>query len=242
MRCEFFNYVEAVLRAPVQKSRNFMFLFLGIFIVAVSVYFGIAALNFVAFALSFLSAFIFVMSVTLSTMSIDYTPNVSSLMPLSPRKSVLYRFLGVFVIYVMTVLFVCAVILVVSLVSGGLVLLIGLISGGEAGDAGEVVEEVEIISHMGVHGGIFAAAYFVFMYGMGMVTGLIKNLKIRYTVTGCLGAAILGGMLLMRNPFIQESYTQMSVPWLCTALCLVAAVAAIGTAIYMAFKRYTKSY
>lgn len=246
MRCELFNYVEAVLRAPRQKSMNFITNIGCIFAGAVSVYFGLAALNPGAFALSFLAGLVYVMSVTANTAYIDNAPNIASMMPLSPRKSLLFRFLAVLIIYVMTVIIMAAVILIVSGITGGIVFLIGLISGGvESGgetDAGEVVEEVEIIKQMGVNGGIFAAAYFVFMYGMGMLVGLIKNLKARYIAAGCLCAAILGGMVLMSNPFIQESYDKMAVPWLCTALCCVAAVAAFGTAIYMGIKRYKTSY
>ena len=217
------------------------------FVCGVACYFGISAMNFIALGLAFLAGFVYIVGVMCGIGYFNNTPNIVYQMPLSPKKALLYRFLSILILFIALVIFLILFMLVIGLITGGIILIIDAInSSGVSGEvAGEVAgdaEEISMMTPMGVHGGIFAAAYFVFMYGTGMIAGFIKDSKKRMIFVVCQSLAVLGGMALMRNPFIQESYVKMAVPWLCTALCILAAIAALGTAIYMGIKQYNKSY
>lgn len=240
MKLMLFRYVGALLRAPRLKSTNILMFILCMAVFAVSAYFGVASMHFGAFAVAFIAGFIFLVSVTTGTAYFNNTPNLVSLFPISPRKSLLYRFLSVLVLFIALCLVMLIVFLAVTAVSAAVVLLAG-ITDNDVPDEG-INEGIAEITHMGVHGGIFSAVYFVFMYFAGMIAGFIKDGKIRNIFIGCFAAAVLAGMILMRNPFIQESYEKMAVPWLCTALCCVAALASAGTAIYIGIKQYNKPY
>lgn len=246
MRTEFLNYFEASLRTPTKRTWNFADLMTFVFayvLVGFSFVYGLSALNFAALASSFCCSSVFAAALSYSKLT-DNSPNLVSVMPIAPRKSLLYKFLSVLVFFVMRLLVIVLFLLAVGLITFAIMLIIEAASGnlGNLSDGGEVAEEVRTVLPMGVYGGIFAAAYFVCMYSAGMIWGFIKNYKIKLVFEVGVLAAVIVAMKLMENPFVMESYGKMSLPWLCATLCCVVAAAALGTAIYMGIKRNKKYY
>lgn len=244
MRTEFFDYLDASLRTPMKKSRDFLdFLIWGLsyayFIVFI--YYGISSMNVYALIASFLGGSVLPGALVFCIRT-ENTPNLISIMPLSRRKNILYKFFGALVYFLVIMFFVVALLFVMSLIIFGVTMIIEAASGNISGSEGEVIEEINEMPKMGVHGGIFAAVYFVFSYSAGMITGAIKNRKIRAVFLACVVAAVVIAMIVLKNPFLAESYDKISIPWLITALCIIAAIAALSAAVCLWIKKYKINY
>lgn len=251
---ELYGYFSGIMCAPRQtKNQQYAPLIAGYFLliggVQVSGLYNFS--NGVAVMLTGLAGLLFLCGAVVGV-CLNNKPNVATLMPISPKKSLVFRYVSPFILCVI----VAALILAVMVVSGLTVLAVmAIVDGGlNFEDSGDEIEE--IVYSMGVYGGIFAAAYFVIMYSASMITGFIQSRKIRnWYLVGfmiILFAAILltgtpyyvdaGTDRYIASPFINVCYESMRLPWLCITFWCLAAAALLGTAIYLGIKRYFKKY
>ena len=247
----FFNYLGGLMRAPI-NNRNYgqleLILF-GYLIAAVGFYFGFMGGNEGALAVVAISTFLMFGGFSTSIYT-SKTPNIASMMPISCKRELVYRFLAAFVM----ALFIFAVVAVVFIVISVITFLFALIPtcSGDAPEGGEVIEAITF--KMGAYGGIFSAAYIVLAYSAGVLSTFFKRRRNRNIFFGVFSAALLLGLLCtalpynldpiyesagltMGSPFIGACYQVMGAPWLCVTLWCLVAAGTLGAAVYMGIKR-----
>lgn len=247
----FFNYLGGLMRAPI-NNRNygqFELILFGYLIAAIGFYFGFMGGNGGALAVVAVSAFLLLGGFSTSIYTTK-TPNIASMMPLSGKRELLYRFFASMVMAIWIFAVVAAVVILISVIT----FLFALIPNcaEDAPEGGEVIEAISF--KIGVYGGIFSAAYIVLMYSAGVLSTFFKRRKNRNIFFGLFSAALLVGLLCtalpynldpiyknaglpVGSPFIGACYEVMGAPWLCVTLWCLVAAGTLGAAVYMGIKR-----
>ena len=247
----FYNYFKSVTYAPILRVPVLASVLAAYFVMGTTVFGGITSDNGWAFSLAFICSMVFMAGIIMGNYY-NRKPDLVSLMPISPARSIVYRFLSVLV---MAVLMIVVMVLVFSCIFL-IICMFSLIPG-----CNEIMEEAPddvvdaVVSYpVGVYGGIFSFAFFMIMYSGGIIAGLIKRQKLRNIFLLCFCAGILLGEILMSlpfmnnpdyslyssfklvSPFLNICYEAMALPQLCIALCCVVAAAMFGFAVYLGIR------
>lgn len=246
----FYNYFKSVTYAPILRVPVLASVLAAYFVMGSSVFGGITSDNGWAFCLAFICSMVFMAGIIMGNYY-NRKPDLVSLMPISPARSIVYRFLSVLV---MAVLMIVVMVLVFSCIFL-IIYLFSLIPGCNEIMREDTVDDIETVTYpVGVYGGIFSFAFFIIMYSGGIIAGLIKRQKLRNIFLLCFCAGILLAEILISlpfmnnpeyslyntfklvSPFLNICYEAMKLPQLCIALCCVVAAAMFGFAVYMAIR------
>ena len=253
-----FSYVNAVIQAPRRKYQlkradgmAVVFMFIINFI------FGLEyAFNGITFLVSFLCTFVFLSGLVIGD-SYNRKPNIASLMPLTRKQNIVYRFVSVLILFLYILGIMLLAFLAISIVS---YLIFVLPYGGDM-DMNGADEAAEFVGkQIGVYGGLFSICYFILMYSAGVISGFFTRRKHHNIYLLCVCAAIFVSFELMclpysksssrptsvlginkASPFINASFEAMKLPQLCIAIWFVLAFASLGAAVYLAIRQYKKS-
>lgn len=175
----------------------------------------------------------------------ENTPSLINQLPLSTTKKHVYRYLSVMVLgIVLTVSIIVAFILLILLI-GIITVLVEAIKNGLPTDffTDSDAPPVHVYGEgLCLYGSIFMAAYIVFMYGIGMTLGYLKDNKKRIITALITAVAIIASMTVLKDPFTQTGYDKMQVPALVPIFSIIIACAALGASMYFAIKRVQKNY
>ena len=240
---QFFNYFRALNFTPKPKRVQFVAIFAGVLIFYLNFIFAILeAENPIAVVLSFLCSFVFLSGLILSNY-FGSSPNLYSLIPISSKKSLLYRFLSVLFMFVLMVVIAVAVFAFITLIAFLFSLIPACNGEAELPDDGLNFPEA-VYYPIGLYGGLFFAAYFILMYASGMIIGLCKKRKSRNIYTVCLFVGLFISMMATATssdfvaPFVNACFEAMALPWLCILYWFILAFAMLGAAIFMGVKYY----
>lgn len=249
----FFRYAAAYNMRQYSKGFNgYGFFFVIFYVLLMSgVFLAISSTSFVALGVCFVAAIAFGASMFMA-MGRSFRPNLVLLTPISGKRKCVYDFLTALYFTLIAVFMAVAVVLFFFMIG----LIIGLITNAISGGGSSEEESSELATQaMGVHGGLFAAIYFIILYSGGMIGGYIKRRKYRNIYLGCFLVALVLGIVLTEqsahdaykltlttsfpmfaSPFTEITYQCMNLPWLCTALWGVAAIAFLAAAVYLAWQ------
>ncbi len=238
---ELFNYYKATVFAPRGKIRQYAPIVAGYFLLILGLQLsGLYNFNNGAAVSCAGTAGVLFLSGAAAGICTNSKPNLIALMPISRKKSLVFRFITVFLIWLTAMAVIFAAMLFVGLLTA---VIVSIVEGGES-----------VLDYpMGVYGGLFTAFYFVMLYSASMLSGLIKSRKVCNIFLLCFVILLFGGILLMgipcklqtgslAAPFVSACYESMSMPWLFITLWGVAAFALFGVALYLGIKQYSAKY
>ena len=188
-------------------------------------------------------------------------PSLATLMPLSERKKLIYRFTSSLYMLLRIILCIAVGFLTIIILGSIIFAISDAVKGGIASDSSDESNPLTVL--MGTYGGIFAAAFVIICFSAGIISGYFKKSKNRNMFIFCFLIAVILSFIFtglpyllahrhtmaathaittkIVSPFIEACYADMSVPWLCSLLWCLAAAGSLSAAIIIGIKKMKSS-